>query len=177
MERAGVARHVTTWDAVETVLLAWTLTGHIFFSPFRVGVCLTCTYALAAVALPAVRGYKIERAAVPKNLFVNPDAVWNNAKTYFKGGAPLIVGCVPGVVRAVVPCCRSRLLHGWRVPRPRLRRHYQQHAACCTRRGGRGRLPCGAGSASAPHANDVHTHLTPSFPLRVPLPPRTFSRL
>ena len=102
VERAGVARHVTTCDAVETVLLAWTLTGHIFFSLFRVGVCLTCALAAVAVALPAVRGYKIERAAVPKNLFVNPDAVWNNAKTYFKGGAPLIVGCVPGVVRAVV---------------------------------------------------------------------------
>ena len=43
----------------------------------------------------AVHGYKSERAAVPKNLFVNPDAVWNNATKYFKTGAPAIVGYVP----------------------------------------------------------------------------------
>jgi hypothetical protein len=40
----------------------------------------------------SVHGYKAERAAVPKNLFVNPDAVWNNALKYFKGGAPIIAG-------------------------------------------------------------------------------------
>ncbi len=34
---------------------------------------------------------------MPKNLFVNPDAVWGNAKTYFKTGAPAIVGCVVAV--------------------------------------------------------------------------------
>ena len=49
----------------------------------------------AVVARPAVRGYKIEEAGLPKGQVVNPDKAWANTKTYFKANAGGIAGSVP----------------------------------------------------------------------------------
>jgi hypothetical protein len=77
-----------------------------------------CCLCVDVLLHTAVHGYKSERAAVPKNLFVNPDAVWNNATKYFKTGAPAIVGYVPVYPVYPVPShtCDGvgrRGVHGW----------------------------------------------------------------
>ncbi len=63
------------------------------------GVHLWSSLAVRA----AVRGYKIEASALPKNQVVNPDRAWANSKAYFKSGAGPIVGYV--MLRGVVRLC------------------------------------------------------------------------